>query len=104
MSKQPTFAQLLRQRRKELGWTQAKLSAHTGYALISIKKFEQGTRHPPYEQTCRLAELLGWPAGSPEFMTLLTAARGRALPLCDAPTKEVHTELGGDAAAMPREH
>lgn len=49
-----TFAQLVKQRRREFGYTQGELAALVGYSVASIRKLEEGQR-PPSKQ---LAELL----------------------------------------------
>lgn len=75
MSQEREFGKLLKQRRMELGWTQAELAKRSGYALISIKKFEQGTRHPSRDNACHIARVLELQEGSAPYEALVQAAR-----------------------------
>ncbi|WP_037603553.1 helix-turn-helix domain-containing protein [Streptacidiphilus rugosus] len=54
-----TAGELIRHRREELGWSQARLAqaAGTGQALIS--RIEQGRVNPTVEMLTRLAEAMG---------------------------------------------
>ncbi len=53
------FGKALRQRRKELGYTQAFLSEFSGFSVSFISELENGKRTAELEKALRLASLLG---------------------------------------------
>ncbi len=48
----------VRERRKEVGWTQAELARRTGLSSAAISQIESGDRNPSGEVAARLAEAL----------------------------------------------
>lgn len=55
----PTFGEIIRQRRKELGWTQDDLAKKLGYkSRTTISRIEDGSRDVPQKQTAKIAKAL----------------------------------------------
>lgn len=73
MDTQMTFGTLVRQRRKELGYTMDELAGRVGYSTASIRKIEAGLRRPSRQVAELLAGALGITAG--ERATFLRLAR-----------------------------
>jgi transcriptional regulator with XRE-family HTH domain len=55
----PTFAERLRELRKQARLTQAQLANRSGVPLGSIRNYEQGQREPFWNVAFRLASALG---------------------------------------------
>jgi transcriptional regulator with XRE-family HTH domain len=55
----PSFAERLRELRKQAGVTQAQLAERSGIPLGSIRNYEQGQREPYWNVAFRLATALG---------------------------------------------
>ena len=53
------FGKALRQRRKELGYTQAFLSEFSGFSVSFISELENGKRTAEIDKVLQLANLLG---------------------------------------------
>ena len=54
-----SFGQAIRQRRKELKYTQAFLAAFTGYSVSFISDLERGKVTAELDKALRLANILG---------------------------------------------
>ncbi len=54
-----SFGQALRQRRKELGYTQAFVAETTGFSVSFISDLENGKETAELDKSIRLANLLG---------------------------------------------
>jgi y4mF family transcriptional regulator len=54
-----SFGQTLRQRRKELGYTQAFVAETTGFSVSFISDLENGKETAELDKSIRLANLLG---------------------------------------------
>lgn len=54
-----SFGQILRQRRKELGYTQSYISEFSGFSVSFISDLENGKRTAELDKSIRLANLLG---------------------------------------------
>lgn len=53
-----SFAELLKDHRANMGWTQKELARRWGYSINTISSWERGIRIPGIQQIPRLAELL----------------------------------------------
>ncbi|MEO8393544.1 MAG: LuxR C-terminal-related transcriptional regulator [Chloroflexota bacterium] len=66
MASVPSFAQVLKQRRKALDLTQQELALQVGCALVTIQRLEQETLRPSRRMVQRLAAILVIPADEQE--------------------------------------
>lgn len=76
-----TFSSWLKQRRGELGVTQAALAEHINYALATVQKIEAGDRRPSSQVIQLLAEYFRVPAD--ERAAFTSFARGGAASVAD---------------------
>jgi predicted ATPase/DNA-binding XRE family transcriptional regulator len=86
-----SFGGWLRQRRKQLDLTQARLAAQVGCAAETLRKIESGRLRPSREIASRLAECLDVPAA--ERDAFVQAARGSATPTLPRAAEPVRTRL-----------
>ncbi|MDQ6694356.1 MAG: tetratricopeptide repeat protein [Chloroflexota bacterium] len=94
-SRMQTFGQLVKQRRREFGYTQEELAALVGYSVGSIRKVE-GDQRPPSKQ---LAELLSRHLDLPAHVrNAATAVNAAAQASIEVPPPS-HTEAGAEAEA-----
>ena len=61
MDGDPSFMQVLKQRRKALDLTQQELARRVGCAVVTIQRLEQGTLRPSQQVVERLANILELP-------------------------------------------
>ncbi len=54
-----SFGRILRQRRKELGYTQSYIAEISGFSVSFISDLENGKRTAELDKSIRLANLLG---------------------------------------------
>jgi transcriptional regulator with XRE-family HTH domain len=54
-----TFAQMIRQRRRQLGWTQREVALGAGTSIPYIGHLEANKRHPSERVLLRLSNILG---------------------------------------------
>jgi transcriptional regulator with XRE-family HTH domain len=86
-----SFGGWLRQRRKQLDLTQARLAAQVGCAAETLRKIESGRLRPSREIASRLAECLDVPAA--ERDAFVQAARGSATPTLPRAAEPIRTRL-----------
>ena len=53
------FGQIIKERRKELGYTQAKVCELTGFSASFVSDLENGKKTIEFEKSIKLANLLG---------------------------------------------
>jgi transcriptional regulator with XRE-family HTH domain len=56
---EPTFGQMIRQRRRQLGWTQREVALGAGTSIPYIGHLEANKRHPSERVLLRLSNILG---------------------------------------------
>ena len=54
-----SFGRILRQRRKELGYTQSYIAEFSGFSVSFISDLENGKRTAELDKSIRLANILG---------------------------------------------
>ena len=90
-----TFGQMIAERRKAVGMTQAELAERMGITDKAVSKWERDLSYPDISSVPHLAEVIG--VSIDELMTCRTAADGKS---GAGATSIVSTALKGIALAM----
>src|SRR6476620_1196386 len=99
MSGDGTFGGWLRQRRKELGYTQDELAELANCSGATIRKLEAGNRRPSEELAATLAARLEIPSGEVEAFLRLARGDGAAPGQAAPTTSPAHAPVTAEASA-----
>lgn len=98
MSDSPSFADVMRRRRRALDLTQAALAERVGCALVTVKRIERGDLRPSRHLAERICAALGIsPAERADILLKVRAPRSGVITLAN-PYKGLHAFQESDAA------